>query len=136
MSKQKTREQRVEWLRSLDPGIARYVDILDAHGVETFESCQAGDGHCFPEPTIRFYGDIGYGGWGALEVALTHGLPVAALRRYWTISRGEPVGPNWEMTFRQAAPPLTADEIKEPPQRVAWICGSHAPSAPEGQARS
>jgi hypothetical protein len=127
---ERTRAKRAEWLWSLDPGIARWVDILDAHGVETFESCQAGEGHCFPEPTIRFDGDKGYGGWHALEVALTHGLPVHSLRRYWTVSNGEPVGPSWELTFRHPAEPLIDGEITEPPPRPAWICAQHAPGIP------
>ncbi len=45
------------WLASLDPGIARYVGVLDEAGVETFESCEGGPGHGFLEPTVRFYGD-------------------------------------------------------------------------------
>ena len=101
--------QRAEWLASLDPGISPYVDILDSNGVETFESCQGGEGHCFPEPTVRFYGGRA-AGWHAVGVALQIGpLPVKALRRYWRIgSDGIPEGPNWEMTFSK-----TAD-------RVAW----------------
>jgi hypothetical protein len=47
---------RVRWLPELDPGIAPYVDALRAEGVETFESCEGGDGHAYPEPTVRFAG--------------------------------------------------------------------------------
>jgi len=36
----------------LDPGIAEYVAILCAAGVETYESCQGGDGHALPHPTV------------------------------------------------------------------------------------
>jgi hypothetical protein len=39
-------------------------------------------------------------GWRALSVCLAYGLPVLALRRYWTIEDGEPVGPSWELVFR------------------------------------
>lgn len=49
------------WLKDLDSGIRPYVKILDDNGIETFESCQGGDGHCFPEPTIRFHGVRGEG---------------------------------------------------------------------------
>jgi hypothetical protein len=35
--------------------IAEAVNILNDAGIETFESRQGGDGHRFPEPTIRFY---------------------------------------------------------------------------------
>lgn len=92
--------KREAWLATLDPGIAPYVDVLDAAGVETFESCQGGDGHAFGEPSIRFYGERGEG-FRALAVAVQRELPVRALSRYWQVNRsGEPCGPYWEMTFR------------------------------------
>jgi hypothetical protein len=40
----------------LDEGIREFVVILIANGVETFESCEGGRGHCYAEPTIRFRG--------------------------------------------------------------------------------
>ena len=82
----------------LDPGIRRYVEVLAAAGVETFESCEGGEGHAFPVPTVRFYGQHGEG-FRALAVALQHAFPVTDLRRVWSIEDGEPVGPNWELTF-------------------------------------
>jgi hypothetical protein len=42
--------------RGLDAGIRKAVECLQAEGIETFESCEGGPGHSFPEPTIRFYG--------------------------------------------------------------------------------
>lgn len=95
-------ESRVRWLATLDPGIAPYVDWLDSKGIETFESCQGGNGHAFPEPTIRFYGDNSEG-FRALAAAVRRELPVAE----WQVSRaGEPEGPHWELTFRAPAPLL------------------------------
>ncbi len=82
----------------LDPGIASAVQILAAAGVETFESCQGGDGHAYLEPTVRFHGHRSEG-FRALSVALERGLPVHALRRIWTIDDGEPTGPYWELVF-------------------------------------
>ena len=82
----------------LDPGIAKMVEALRAGGVETFESCQGGPGHAFPEPTVRFHGQQPEG-FRALSVALQAGLPVARLRRVWTINDREPTGPWWDMTF-------------------------------------
>ena len=82
----------------VDPGIARELAILRENGVETTESCQGGQGHPFPEPTIRFCGGKS-AGWKALSVTLAHGLKVCELRRVWTILDDEPVGPEWEMTF-------------------------------------
>ena len=40
----------------LDRGIRKAVERLRASQIETFESCEGGAGHAFPEPTIRFYG--------------------------------------------------------------------------------
>jgi hypothetical protein len=83
----------------IDPGIAEAVSILQQSGVETFESCEGGSGHAFPEPTIRFYGTPAAGP-RALAVCMDHGLPVMALRRVWYMENHELTGPNWELTFR------------------------------------
>jgi len=85
-------------VRLIDPGIRRAVKILWENGIETFESCQGGRGHSFPEPTVRFHGQK-HEGFRAIAVALAHGLKVAALRRYYTVEDGELHGPCWEMTF-------------------------------------
>lgn len=36
----------------LDPGIASYVHILHQAGIETYESCQGGKGHTYPELSL------------------------------------------------------------------------------------
>lgn len=98
---------RTGWLGGLDAGIAPYVDILDRAGVETYESCEGGRerGHSYPEPAIRFQGDATEG-FRALAVAVQHGLPVRAIRRFWQVDRrGEPHGPYWEMAFWESATP-------------------------------
>jgi hypothetical protein len=82
----------------LDDGIALAVAALQGAGVETFESCEGGEGHCYPEPTVRFHGDAGEG-FRALAAAMQNGLAVRALRRTWRMRDGEPEGPWWEMTF-------------------------------------
>lgn len=82
----------------LDSEIRPYVELLIAGGVETFESCQGGEGHTYPEPTVRFFGDRSVG-FKALGVAMQHGLPVRELRRVWPVNDGEPTGPWWELTF-------------------------------------
>jgi hypothetical protein len=83
----------------LDLGIADHVRVLREHGVETFESCQGGDGHAACEPIVRFYGDKSEG-FRALDIALKNGLPIRDLRRYWQVVDGEPCGPYWELVFR------------------------------------
>ena len=83
----------------LDPGIKEYVEELGADGIETFESCQGGEGHCYPEPTIRFEGDLSEG-FRALAIAMRARWPVNTLRRTWSINADGPAGgPFWEMTF-------------------------------------
>ena len=82
----------------LDPGIARYVTELSEYGIETYESCEGGPGHSYPEPAVRFHGDRSEG-FRALALAIQREWPVSELRRVWTIQAGEPTGPNWEMTF-------------------------------------
>ena len=82
----------------LDPGIAHAVQALRKSGVETFESCQGGPGHAYPDPTVRFHGQQAEG-LRALAVAMAAGLPVAELRRVWPVLDNEPTGPWWELTF-------------------------------------
>lgn len=84
----------------LDAGVARFVRILAGNGVEVFESCQGGPGHCSAEPFVKFHGGPAAGPH-ALSVAMTFGLPVVELRRVWSLQDGEPTGPSWEMTFRE-----------------------------------
>lgn len=82
----------------LDKGIEREVKILRENGIETFESCEGGKGHAYPEPTVRFHGGHAEG-FKALSIALEYGLKVASLRRIWTVNDGEPTGPWWELVF-------------------------------------
>lgn len=82
----------------LDARIAPVVIALRLAGVETFESCEGGVGHAYPEPTVRFHGNQPEG-FRALAAAMEAGLKVAALRRVWPILDKEPTGPWWEMTF-------------------------------------
>ena len=86
------------------PGIARAVLILDAEGVETYESWEGGPRHSYPEPTVRFRGTQG-SGWHALSVCKDYGLPLSELRRIWSMDEGEPTGPYWELTFAPCPSP-------------------------------
>lgn len=88
---------------ALDAGIREAVETLRAAGVETFESCQGGEGHSYREPTVRFHGGQG-AGWRALTAAMENGLKVTAIRRTWVIIDGEPTGPYWEITFQEPRP--------------------------------
>ena len=96
-----------EYNRSVDPDapldrwISYAVKVLRDGGIETYESCQGGPGHSFSEPTVRFSGGPAEG-YRATAVALQHGLPIVAVRRFWRMLDGELEGPKWEMTFRAA----------------------------------
>lgn len=91
----------------LDAGIRRAVELLVAAGIETYESCEGGIGHAYAEPTVRFHGDRSEG-FRALAVAQQHDLPVSAIRRFWSIEDGEPVGPHWEIVFWRKMDPDAA----------------------------
>lgn len=85
-------------IEGLDPKIKNIVTLLINEGVETFESCEGGANHAFPEPTIRFHGGRSEG-FRALAILMQNGLNVSELRRSWCINDGEPDGPFWEITF-------------------------------------
>jgi len=82
----------------LDPGITAAVVALRMAHIETYESCEGGDGHAFLEPTVRFHGGSSEG-YRGLAAALVAGLPVCELRRVWRVIDHEAVGPSWELTF-------------------------------------
>lgn len=86
------------YVPGLDPGIERIVLTLREGGVETYESCEGGEGHSFPEPTVRFCGERAEG-YRAAAWALQHDLPVVALKRVWSVQDGELTGAFWELTF-------------------------------------
>ena len=90
--------KRITYDPPLDTGIRAAVEALRSSNVETFESCQGGEGHAYPDPTVRFHGGRAEG-LRALSVALSFGLAVSELRRVWPIVDGEPTGPWWELTF-------------------------------------
>jgi hypothetical protein len=83
----------------LDPGIAYAVEILYILGVDTFDSCEGGEGHLHSEPIVRFHGDFPSAGYQALSIALAYYLPVRELRRRWSLNGGEIARPDWEIVF-------------------------------------
>jgi len=85
----------------IDLGIAKAVRLLQDAGIETFESCEGGAGHSYPEPAVRFHGGPGEG-WRALAACLAIDLPVLCLRRYWhVLDHTDVTGPDWEIVFRE-----------------------------------
>ena len=82
----------------LDDGIRSFVEYLTAQGIQTFESCEGGQGHAYAEPTVRFYGGRAEG-YRAVWVALNSDFKVKELRRVWPLLDGELTGPYWELTL-------------------------------------
>jgi len=114
----KSKRRRWDKYDGIDPGIKQIVRSLAENGVETCQSCAAsgpfgmgsgkkpGDAHSYCEPTVEFRGSFA-AGFRALAIAIDHALPVAELRRCWSVNAGEPVGPIWSMTFNLSAKNLT-----------------------------
>jgi hypothetical protein len=82
----------------LDPGIRHAVLVLRQAGIETFESCEGGEGHSSPEPMVRFHGSA-WAGYRAFAAAMENGLPVARLQRVWHAAEQQLTGPTWEIVF-------------------------------------
>jgi hypothetical protein len=82
----------------LDIGIARAVRILRSAGINTYESCEGGEGHAFSEPTIKLSGTP-EAGWQAIGRLLTYKMPVRRFSQAWSFDFGALTGPHWEVTF-------------------------------------
>ncbi len=93
-------EMDVSEIDKLDTNIKDIVLFLRENGFETFESCEGGAGHCFPEPTVRFHGDE-FEGIRAAYVCLSNKLPIHEVRRAFTINSNEIHTPFWEITFKR-----------------------------------
>ena len=104
-----TAARNLQFEPPLDAGIKDVVHTLIAAGIETFESCEGGAGHAFPEPTVRFEGDNSEG-LRAFAAAMAASLPVFYLRRVWVERGGSIHGPWWEMTFFRPRPALLDDK--------------------------
>lgn len=66
----------------IDAGIFGAVKILNLHGFKTFESCEGGEGHCYSEPTIRFFGNE-FDLIRAYEICQEYGLNVYEAKRVY-----------------------------------------------------
>jgi hypothetical protein len=65
-----------------------------AMGASRLTSHDQGEaGHSLPEPTVRFH-ETDADGFRALAIVMSFDLPVLSLRRFWTMTYGEPTGPH------------------------------------------
>ena len=88
----------------VDDGIRRAVVILNKHGFKTFESCEGGEGHCFPDPTVCFYGSE-FDLMRSYDICSLYHLNVFECRRVFGKSpvyrdneliNAEPIGEAWD----------------------------------------
>ena len=93
----------------LDEGIKEAVIFLRKHGFETFASCQGGEGHCYPEPTIRFFGSE-FDLIRAYELCHIQGMNVFNAKRVYRKVPiysdvfgidGNEIGENWDSPFNE-----------------------------------
>lgn len=96
----------------LDKGIRFAVRLLHAHGIETGQSCEGGEGHSYPTPTIDLLaGPNDAAGFIALGYLHAYGLPVISLSKCWSVFNGEPYEMLWRIEFARAFPERADDEL-------------------------
>jgi hypothetical protein len=84
----------------IDRGIVFAVKVLHAAGIATCQSCQGGEGHCYPEPSVDLVaGPSDSDGFAALAALRDYGLPVSRVMLVWDIQNGLPYSKLWRITF-------------------------------------
>jgi hypothetical protein len=93
---------KVPWCY-IDPEIAPALHALADYGIDTFASCQGGEGHASFMPEILFYGDENAGLYAVwlLEAA---GFRVWELSRHWDLDHSLPRQPWWRVAMRSLKP--------------------------------
>lgn len=90
----------------IDAGIRFAVRLLHAHGFDTCQSCEGGDGHAYDVPTVDMIaGPSDATGFGALSALAGYGLPVSTIGQVWSVDAlGRPYGEVWRITFWRPFP--------------------------------
>lgn len=98
---------------AIDAGIRFAVRVLHARGFETCQSCEGGEGHAYPEPTVDMIsGPSDAAGFGALDVLASFGLPVSTVGQVWSVDGlGRPYGEVWRITFFRPFPERADEEL-------------------------
>lgn len=101
-----------EVVAGLDPGIRAAVKTLWSCGIETFESCEGGEGHVWKWPFVAFHGTEGEA-LAAFRLLIEEGFPAAVLNHAW---RHCPdcyphLNEEWEIIFLDKSPVPGADDI-------------------------
>lgn len=94
-----------DWYDLLDTGIRFPVKVLHAYGFETCQSCEGGDGHSYPEPTVDLVGSAETTpGFAALHYLNAYGLDVQAVAQVWDVAHGRIHEVVWRVELRRAWP--------------------------------
>jgi hypothetical protein len=94
--------ESVPW-EDVDPEITAAVHALADYEINTFSSCQGGDGHPCAMPEILFHGDEAAGLY-AVWLLEAQGFRVWELSRHWDLDHGLPRQPFWRVTLRTLQP--------------------------------
>ena len=92
----------VPWA-DIDPEITLALRALADYGIDTFSSCQGGDGHSSAWPEILFHGDESAGLYAAWLLE-AQGFRVQELSRHWDLDHGLPRQPFWRVMMRSLEP--------------------------------
>lgn len=92
----------VPWAE-VDPEIAAALHALADYEIDTFSSCQGGDGHTCLMPEILFHGDENAGLY-AVWLLEAGGFRVWDLSRHWDLDHGLPRVPFWRVRMRSLEP--------------------------------
>lgn len=96
----------------LDKGIRFAVRALHAHGIETCQSCEGGEGHAYSEPSVDILaGPNDVAGFNALACLVDFGLPVSLVSKVWNIKNGMPYECIWRIIFNKSFPERADEEI-------------------------
>lgn len=93
------------WYEILDEGIRFPVRVLHAAGLETCQSCQGGEGHDMPHPTIHLPSPgRDADGFHALAALASYGIDVLHVGIQWSVVQGMPTDRVWSIELRRAYP--------------------------------
>ncbi len=96
----------------LDTGIERAVLFLINNGIETWESCEGGEGHSYPEPAVRFHG--GYSELlRAASLLIGRQFPVKRFSRVHRVIEGELDRMTNEVVFYKKVPLEKYDTLEK-----------------------
>lgn len=93
---------KIPW-DDIDPDVAAALHALADYEIDTFSSCQGGEGHACVLPEILFLGDENAGLY-AVWLLEAQGFRVWEVSRHWGLDFGQPRTPFWRVKLRSLEP--------------------------------